>query len=143
MCSALGSNWTSSAHDPWLLVPPTTLAHLPLEAPMIPPTGPISSSELQRSQARTSGKLWGRLRKWFWFQMFSSYWAGIINRSRFVSFPELPVGGTRDQTKKTPDLAILSGRTKFQSQGRGISDARPFEKLVEPDTLLRNSHTHT
>lgn len=138
MCSALGSYWINSPHDPWPLVPPPTPVHLPSEAPMIPPTGPVSSSELRRSQAGTSGKLWGR--KWFWFQMFSSYRAGINRRT--VSFLEFPVGGSRDQTTKT-----LSGGTKFQSQGRSISnlDARPFEKLLEPQTPYSETvpHTHT
>lgn len=62
-----------------------------------------------------------------------------------MSFLQLPVGGTRDQTKKTPHFALLSGETKFQSQGRGISklDARPFEKLLELQTRYSETHnTH-
>lgn len=62
-----------------------------------------------------------------------------------MSFPELPVGGTRDQTKKTLGLANLSGGTQFQSQGKGITnlDDRPLEKLLKLQTPYSATVTHT
>lgn len=40
--------------------------------------------------------------------------AGIINRSRSMSFPELPIGGTMDQAKKIGHSATLSGENNPQ-----------------------------
>lgn len=73
-----------------------------------------------------------------------TYWAGIRTRTRTMSFPELPVGGTRDQTKKSLGLANLSGGIQFQPQGKGLTnlDDRPFGKLLEQQTPYSATVTH-
>lgn len=87
MCGELGNKVTNSPPGPWPLAPPITLAHLPSEAPTIPPPGPISNSGFQRSQARTSGKL---LREAYKVVLVPDVFpppparAGITNRSRSI-----------------------------------------------------------
>lgn len=54
---------------------------------------------------------------------------------------------SRASCRGHPGLAILSGGTKFQSRGRGISSLNVSQALREAvaatDTLLRNKNAHT